>query len=433
VRRRPWEDRFLRHLALAYFHAGYLRQAERVVLALADDGRPDNASTILLLAQIKITRGDVAGGLAELLAAEKMTPRVPGIYTQIGDAYAHLHQRDKARVAYQHAVALDSENAYAWQGLSSIYRREGLNQETVDAALRAVGLLHRLPLAHFNLGVALARSGDLARAQLAFETALRFQPRMINAHRYLAVLHRAGTRDMKAAAFHQGEAQKIFAHRPRTARALSDRSEKLFDLTDIPPQAERVKILLRERPDPQPHKARSGKTFILVSGLPRSGTSVMMQMLEAGGLGIVSDGQRAADIDNPKGYYEWEAIKQIAKHPEVLDAEGLAGRAIKCISMLLPKLPLQHNYKVIFMTRPIEEVVMSQQKMIGRLETTGAELEREQLQRGLKAHRDETRRWLATAPHMELLEVDYPSLVHDPLGAIAKIVGFLGPDRLPDR
>ena len=175
----------------------------------------------------------------------------------------------------------------------------------------------------------------------------------------------------------------------------------------------------------------SEREIIVVSGLPRSGTSVMMQMLEAGGLGIVSDGERAADVDNPKGYYEWEAIKQIAKHPELLDAEGLDGRAIKCISMLLPKLPLKHNYKVIFMTRPIAEVVLSQQKMVARLGTKGAELDVPQLERGLTAHRNETRRWLATAPHIELLEVDYPTLVRDAGSVVAQVVEFLGAERLP--
>ena len=63
---------------------------------------------------------------------------------------------------------------------------------------------------------------------------------------------------------------------------------------------------------------------------------------------LMTDGERAADVDNPRGYYEWEAIKQIGKRPELLDDQAVNGRAIKCISMLLPRMPLQHNYKVIF-------------------------------------------------------------------------------------
>jgi LPS sulfotransferase NodH len=100
--------------------------------------------------------------------------------------------------------------------------------------------------------------------------------------------------------------------------------------------------------------------------------------------------------------------------------------------MLLQQMPLKHNYKVIFMTRPVEEVVNSQRKMIDRLATKGTELDAEQLRRGLTAHRNEIRGWLQSVPHMEFLEMDYPTLVRDPHPQIARIVEFLGADRLPE-
>jgi hypothetical protein len=253
---------------------------------------------------------------------------------------------------------------------------------------------------------------------------------MANAHRYLATLYRNNGGDHEKAMFHRREAEKISRSRPRAKRTTTDRSEKLFDLPEIPSREERLKILLRERPDPKKDDEKSGKTFILVSGLPRSGTSLMMQMLEAGGAKLLTDGERVADVDNPKGYYEWEPIKQIGKKPELLDEEELDGRAIKCISMLLQRMPLKHNYKVIFMTRPIEEVVNSQRKMIDRLGTEGAELDIEELRRGLTAHRNETRNWLKSVPHMEFIEIDYPTLVQAPQPHIARLVEFLGTDRL---
>jgi predicted AlkP superfamily phosphohydrolase/phosphomutase/predicted Zn-dependent protease len=432
VRRRPWEDRFLAHLALCYFQNGYLKQAERIIAAVSDGSELGTASIMLLSARIKLARGDYNGGLQALLAAEGMNPNMPGIYTQIGDAYLSLLQWKNAKSAYEKAILLDPDNAYALQGLSSVHRRQGLNQETVDTALRAVSLLHRLPTAHFNIGVAMARSGETERAILAFETALRFRPDMINAHRYLATLHANNGADESKAAFHRQEAQKITRGRRGAKRVVSDRSEKLFDLPEIPKREERLKILLQERPDPKPDDKKSGKTFVLVSGLPRSGTSLMMQMLEAGGLKALTDKQRAADVDNPKGYYEWEPIKQIGAKPELLDQDELDGRAIKCVSMLLQSVPLKHNYKVIFMTRPIEEVVTSQRKMIDRLATKGAELDLEQLTRGLTAHRNETRNWLKSAPNIDVIEIDYPALVKDPAPQIARIVEFLGTERLPN-
>jgi LPS sulfotransferase NodH len=100
--------------------------------------------------------------------------------------------------------------------------------------------------------------------------------------------------------------------------------------------------------------------------------------------------------------------------------------------MLLQQMPLKHNYKVIFMTRPIEEVAVSQRAMISRLATKGAELDNEQLQRGLKMHRNETLHWLKSVPHMEFIEIDYPALVRDPLPQISRVVEFLGNDRLPN-
>jgi len=183
-------------------------------------------------------------------------------------------------------------------------------------------------MAHFNIGVAMARSGESDRAILAFQTALRFQPNMVNAHRYLATLHRDNGGDSDTATFHQQEAAKIIRSRPRARTAKAERTEKPFDLPKIPKREEQLKILLRERPDPKPDEKRSGKTFVLLSGLPRSGTSLMMQMLEAGGAKLLIDGERVDDVDNPKGYYEWEPIKQIGKKPELLDEEALDGLAV---------------------------------------------------------------------------------------------------------
>ncbi|MEO5717832.1 MAG: alkaline phosphatase family protein [Chthoniobacterales bacterium] len=432
VRRRPWEDRFLMLLAVCYFQGGHLDQAERLLRAIADGGEPATPATKLWAARIKLQRGDLGGGLAGLLAAEAMDPSSPHIYLQLGQAYEQLLQWENARTAYAKAIDLDEDNALAFQGLSSVYRRLGDNQQTVDNALRAVSLLHRLPLAHFNLGVALVRSGENERAALAFQTALRFQPQMVNAHRYLATIHRMEGGDTEKARFHREEVLRLTQRRTRRSAAPDSKHAQLFDLPEIPPRAERLATLLTERPDPKQEPEPSGKTFVLVSGLPRSGTSMMMQLLEAGGMPVMTDGQRVSDVDNPRGYFEWEAIKQIGKKPELLDDDAVAGRAIKCISMLLPQMPAQHHYKVIFMTRPIAEVVASQTAMTTRLGTKGAPLELEQLERGLRSHREEMRQWGASAAHCDWLEIDYPALVREPTPAIARLVEFLGAERLPN-
>ena len=278
----------------------------------------------------------------------------------------------------------------------------------------------------------MARSGENERAIVAFETALRFNSQMMNAHRYLATLHKAEGGDAEKAEHHRREAFRLSRRRAPLHKKADAKRDKLFDLPKIPHAEERLATLLKERPDPKPPREDSGKTFVLVSGLPRSGTSLMMQLLAAGGVPPMTDNERAADVDNPRGYFEWEAIKQIAKKPELLDDPAVEGKAIKCISMLLPKMPAHHHYKVIFMTRPIEEVVASQETMTTRLGTKGAELDVEQLQRGMHAHRDEVRKWLKNTTHMEFIEIDYPTLVRDPLPQISRMVEFLGADRLPN-
>src|SRR5260370_20318317 len=102
----------------------------------------------------------------------------------------------------------------------------------------------------------------------------------------------------------------------------------------------------------------------IVSGLPRSGTSLMMQMLDAGGLPVLSDGERRADTDNPKGYLEWERIKQLPKDPSLIaEAEG---KVVKVISQLILSLPSDHEYRIVFMQRPLPEALKSQEEMLRR-------------------------------------------------------------------
>ena len=102
----------------------------------------------------------------------------------------------------------------------------------------------------------------------------------------------------------------------------------------------------------------------IVSGLPRSGTSLMMQMLVAGGMTPLSDGERTADADNPRGYLEWERIKQLPNDPGcIAEAEG---KVVKVISRLLLSLPSGYDYRVIFMQRPLPEVLASQDQMLRR-------------------------------------------------------------------
>jgi predicted ATPase len=164
--------------------------------------------------------------------------------------------------------------------------------------------------------------------------------------------------------------------------------------------------------------------IVVVSGLPRSGTSMMMKMLAEGGLSIVTDAQRVADDDNPNGYFEFERVKQMSAGDSAwVDEAG--GKVVKVISALLEHLPTSHIYKVIFMERAMPEILASQKKMlVNRSEANkiaDAEMEEQ-----YRAHLKAVRPWLARQPHMETLYVDYNKMVADPAPIIARVVEFLG-------
>src|SRR5262245_53188886 len=114
-------------------------------------------------------------------------------------------------------------------------------------------------------------------------------------------------------------------------------------------------------------RRRYGTPVYVVSGLPRSGTSMMMRMLEAGGIPPMSDGERTADIDNPEGYYEYERVKGLEKDPDKRWVREARGRALKVISFLLRHLPDDNAYRIVYMRRHLDEVFRSQDKMLDRL------------------------------------------------------------------
>ncbi len=162
----------------------------------------------------------------------------------------------------------------------------------------------------------------------------------------------------------------------------------------------------------------------VVSGVPRSGTSLMMQMLTAGGLPVLTDDSRQADTDNPRGYYEWEPIKQLPQRPElVAEAEG---KGVKVISSLLMSLPPGYNYRIIFMLRPLAEVIASQAEMIRRRGTTGAQLAPAALAVALEAHLKQVGAWLSMRSELPVLRVDYHRVLREPRAAAEEIQRFLG-------
>lgn len=169
----------------------------------------------------------------------------------------------------------------------------------------------------------------------------------------------------------------------------------------------------------------SGPFITVVSGLPRSGTSLMMQMLSAGGIAALVDNLRAADADNPQGYYELESVKEMPKG-NFAWLSGAQGKAVKIISALLEFLPDSHVYRVVFMRRAMGEILASQRKMLLRRGEPADTVPDEKMAAVYARHLAQVEAMLAQRPHMTVLNVDYNSLVLDPLPAARRVNEFLG-------
>lgn len=172
-------------------------------------------------------------------------------------------------------------------------------------------------------------------------------------------------------------------------------------------------------------RLRYGEPVVVVSGLPRSGTSMLMKMLEAGGVPIVTDGLRTADEDNPKGYYELERVKNLAEETDRSWLTEARGKGVKVISFLLRSLPSDLNYRVIFVRRDIGEVLASQKKMLERRgEDDGTSPER------MRQHFEDdlwrARYQLAPRPCFEMLEMEYTDVLARPREGAQRINEFLG-------
>jgi hypothetical protein len=165
-------------------------------------------------------------------------------------------------------------------------------------------------------------------------------------------------------------------------------------------------------------------TITVVSGLPRSGTSMMMKMLEAGGLAVLTDNQRTADEDNPRGYFEDERIKRLAK-----DASWLSearGKVIKVVSPLLKHLRREYRYRIVFVRRDLPEVLASQRQMLVRRGERTDAVSDEQMAAAYRKHLSDVEAWLKEQPNMDVLYVPYKDVVQSPAEHAQQINRFLG-------
>lgn len=422
-------------LALCHARLGLLDEAQRAVerIVAAD---PEAPLAHALLGQIAMAKGDHECALHHLLVSRQRDPHNVELPLFIARSYLSLGRLREAEWEFQRAVEVDPMNGICHQGLALTLLRQRRWDEAAGAALQAVGYQFHLPVAHFILGRALARLGIFDRAEQAFRTALAQHPPVWEAHRWLATIlaevpgreaeaeeHRRlaeQTRARRIAAEHELETrraearERLRARPPRNVHALTATDEHANETAPLRQETPRELALL------------------IVSGLPRSGTSLLMQMLAAGGYPILHDDKRNADADNPAGYYEWDQIRQLRSRPELIrEADG---KAVKVVSLLLPALPTQHRYRIIFLRRPIEQIAESQRRMLerkaaryGRPHTATDHVA---LVQRLRKHEEWTLAQLAATPRVSLLKVPYPELIAQPYDWAKRIADFATNDKV---
>lgn len=343
-----------------------------------------------LAALIAAGRNDFEGALGHLEKAELTESTNPGFLYHVGNVYLGLERHDDAERAYQSALKHDDTHANSLMGLCRTYFEKGNIAKALDFGKQAVGLRFQFPLGHYFYGQARAASGDQKGAVQSLNTAIEQNPNFKEAHVLLASIYKQWENESELAQEHLAAANSLEQH---STKETSDDGKVEFEeigsedfRAHLPVignddsgtrelilcigQPKQTAVAFSGDPDPK-------ETVYVVSGLPRSGTSMMMQMLTAGGLAPHTDSVREADENNPKGYFEAEMVKKLNSNNNWL--RDCRGKVVKIVAPLIPYLPQELAYKIIFMERDMSEVLKSQTSMLQRLDKEGADLASERL------------------------------------------------------
>jgi len=357
---------------------------------------------------------EALGALEKVTAAHLVRP---GLFLQSADLYLRLRRWRDADAVYKKALAIDPDNAHAHLGLCRMALRRRQFSAAAQSALDALQRIYHYPLAHYLLGLALVGLKEYERAAAAFGAAISFNPNFPEAHMRLAAVLEKRLGDPDAAREHRQLAQKM-RRRRNVRRAPVSAAERVERIT-----AESTAPATSEAPV---EVAPLEESLVVVTGLPRSGTSMFMQMLAAGGMNVLTDGLREPDEDNPRGYLEFEPVKNLLKDSKWL-LEG-RGKAVKIVAPLLAALPPGLPCRIIYTERDLDEVLDSQDRMLARrkqdIPTTQ---ERRQMLKNEYARTTvRVKAMLARRPGTQVLSVGYRDAISDARAVAERVSRFLG-------
>ena len=417
---RPFRSDYAQALATSQLQLGLYAEADATIDRARDHfGRTENAD--LIKASIAIQRDDHHTALGILQDLQEKMPEEGQLLVMLARCYTRLRRWEEGVAMARRILEFDPDNAQAFLLLSRIYLNQGEYEQAVQAALSAIGLQFGNSRGHFLLGMALVGQHKFFQAHQAFQNCLALVPDDPAAYRMLSrVAFRLGDFEQSSEyqAKRQAAVQRLRSQQQQERSRVRAQAEVRQADRDVIDRQREEEIRQREAEI----AAIEPLDVLIVSGLPRSGTSLMMQMLAAAGIPPMTDGERLADEDNPEGYWEWEEIKKLPKNPRLI--EQSAGKAVKVISALLPYLPRPHRYKVIYMVRPTSQVVDSQWAMLDR-QGQKPRSERQHLIETQEHHSRQIRKVLGGSDRVELLEISYPELVADPGPILERLAAFL--------
>jgi len=374
----PETIRYATRLAHAYQAIGKYKDARRVVDHVREKQDRESPGLDILEGNLLLAEQRYRKALDLFEKAEREGGEQPLLSLRIAHAYLQLNKLEDAERAIRKELEVNTEEANAHHTLGIILYRQMRYEEAIDSFMDTIGLLYYFPAAHYYLGETLMKLEEYEKAAEAFDVTLRLAPGVNAARQQLVNIY------------------ENHLHQP--GRALKYKQDFQDNIKG---------------------------ELTIVSGLPRSGTSMLMQMLEAADLEIFTDKERTADASNPKGYYEHEAVKGLKRNKKWIPEAN--GKVVKVIAHLLQHLPMNYRYRVIFMERDVLEVVASQQKMLIR---DGKRVKEDVLPMPLvekyKATLEKVKQWAEERPNVEILYVPHREAIENPFMQAMLINDFLG-------
>jgi len=378
IKENPHIPRYRFHLASCYQTKGKLKESRALVDQLKEKEYYNPVALDMMEATLLMGEKKYNEALTLFKSIEDKVDKLQShILTKIAKCYMSIGFRDKAEEALEKEMELDYEYAPMHLMYGVIHYQKGNHDIAIESLLTSIGMEYNNSVAHRFLGLALFNKGEYQVAADSLEMSLRFNSKNNLARAKLIEIYKTHLDQPNKAALH---------------------SQNF-------------------------HQNIKGEV-IIVSGLPRSGTSMMMQMLDHAGIEIYTDKIREADSNNPKGYYEHNNVKSLRRNKRWV-AESM-DKAVKVISNFIPHLPLIYNYKIIFMERDLDEILTSQREMLMKL---GAKDRHEeyplQVMNSFKKSRDKSKLWASKQSNIEMIEVAYSDVIDNPFEEALRISEFL--------